>query len=131
MKRVLGMAIAMLLLPVAPVAAQGVSVTLVPRSAAEAEALRFALMLYALREGGSGVVQNGQGNAAALLQSGGGLAAAGQVGLIRQRGRGHRATLAQTAPGTAWAIIQGGRGTQAHVTQDRPGDVGLTLQYGW
>ncbi|NCO87297.1 MAG: curlin [Rhodobacterales bacterium] len=129
MKRVMGMALATtlaLLLPALPAAAQGVSITLVPRSAAETEALRLALMLYALREGGSGVVQGGQGNAAALLQSGG-----GQVGLIRQRGRGHRATLTQTAPGTAWAIIQGGRGAQAAVTQDRPGDVGLTLQYGW
>lgn len=129
MKRVVLLVIA-LSCPALPAVAQGLSLTLVPRSAAEAEVLRLGLTLYALRQGGSGIAQDGRGNAAALLQSGA-LDGQGQVGIIRQRGRGHRAVLSQTAPGTAHAIIQTGRGTRAVVTQDAPGDVSLTFQHGW
>ena len=113
--------------PLPTLAENVISLSLTPRTAREADALRLGLALYAIHreiQGGAHIDQIGQGNAAGILQDG-----SGSFGLIRQRGRDHSATLDQRSqPGGAYAIIQSGKGTTAHL--DNPG-TGILLQYGW
>ena len=102
-----------------------ISLSLTPRNAQEAQMLRFGLALYAIDRGlrsGATIEQIGQGNAAGIIQG------AGSLGLIRQRGHDHMATLEQPGTTGAFAIFQSGKGTTAHV---RDSGTGVLLQYGW
>lgn len=112
-----------------PAAADGmISLTLTPRDAGEAAALRLGLGLYALHrhiDGGGSIRQFGQDNAARLMQQGG-----GNWGLIDQRGSGHSGMIAQTGGGNAHALFQSGKGARALITQSG-GQVGITFQHGF
>jgi sarcosine oxidase gamma subunit len=122
-------ALSLALLAAAPAVADSVSLTLVPRTAREAQVMRLALDLYAIHRGlesPATIRQQGQGNAAGLRQSG-----PGQWALIDQRGSGHQGTIRQTGQGNAWALFQSGRNTQAAVRQSGQGGVGITVVHGW
>lgn len=112
-----------------PALADGtLTLSLTPRDAREAAALRLGLGLYALHrhlDQGGTLRQFGQDNAAMLRQQGG-----GNWGLIDQRGSGHTGTLEQTGGGNAHALFQSGKGTRAAVTQTG-GQVGITFLHGF
>jgi minor curlin subunit len=106
-----------------------VSLTVNPRNAQEAQALRVGLGLYALHkqvESDAHVSQQGNGNAAAIGQSG-----QGHRGIIEQDGDGHEATLDQSGRGHSCGIFQFGEGTRANVRQRGRGESCLVLQAGW
>lgn len=102
-----------------------ISLSLTPRNAQEARVLRLGLALYAIDRGlrsGATIEQLGRDNAAGIAQG------YGSVGLIRQRGHDHSATLEQPGHTGAYAIFQSGKGTVAQV---RDSGTGVLLQYGW
>lgn len=106
-----------------------ISLTLTPRNAGEANALRLGLGLYALQqhlEGGGSIEQFGRDNAAALQQTGD-----GNWGLIRQQGQGHTGILTQTGNANAYALFQSGKGTDAQINQSGTGGVGVTIVHGF
>lgn len=119
---------AALTVPLAPAAANTLSLSITPGTASEARALGALVTAYAIHRdirAGADLRQSGRNHAAALRQSGG-----GNLGIIRQRGAGHSADLTQRGGNNTQAILQFGRGANAHVTQ-YGGESGLLLQYGW
>ncbi len=114
----------------APAVAGGqISIAIEPKNEDERNAIRFGLGLYAFAkaiEGDAYIEQNGNGNGAAIGQSGN-----GSFGVIEQDGDGHTATLNQQGDGQAFGIFQVGEGTDGHVDQQIDGDTGLLFQIGF
>lgn len=118
----------LLLLAAMPLRAETLSYTWEPKTEAQANALRLALILHALRQGqrdDGSVRQRGRSNIAALAQEG-----LGNLGAVIQRGRGHDATIEQSGDLNGHLLFQGGRGASAAIEQDGD-DLGVTLQFGW
>ncbi|KMW59008.1 hypothetical protein AIOL_003989 [Candidatus Rhodobacter oscarellae] len=81
----------------------------------EAQAIRTGLVIYQIFndiQTDGHVSQNGIGNAAALLQGGG-----GNIGIIHQDGNGHDASLSQTGGGNSCGVFQFGNNASSHVSQ--------------
>lgn len=120
--------LALCLLIASPAAADQMSWTWTPRSAEQAAGLRAGLALPMFRrhsQAGGTVRQTGRGNAATLVQRGG-----GNRGTVIQGGEGHEASLEQTGGGNIGALIQMGRGARGAVAQ-RGDEIGVTVQFGW
>lgn len=125
-KLALACAVALSVLPLAPVQAGSLSLSLNARNAQEARALRTAVTLYSIHRdirSGADVRQVGRNHAAAIAQSGG-----NNRGIIHQRGRNHSANLSQRGGNNAQVILQFGNGAQADVAQ-HGGQSGILLQF--
>lgn len=106
--------------------ADGFTVSLVARSAKDANLLSSAVRLYALHRdlrAGADLRQTGKGHSALLHQSG-----QGQQAIIRQRGAGHSASVSQRGDPNAQVILQFGRGARADIVQSG-GESGLLVQF--
>lgn len=116
------------ILPAAPAYAGGsVSILIAPGSSDADHAIRAGLGIYAIAKGirNGSIKQNGFGNAAGLIQNGG-----GNLGIVHQDGNGHTGTLTQNGGGNAHGLFQFGKGTTGHVTQWGSRS-GATFQFGW
>jgi hypothetical protein len=106
-----------------------VSVSIVPQSQKDAQALRTGMQLYSLFngiKGGASIKQLGINNIAGIGQNGG-----GNFGVVHQEGNGHAGTLQQNGNNNAYGIFQFGKNTNSNVVQNGNGDVGATFQFGW
>lgn len=113
----------------APAFAGGqISINLAPADADQEKAMRMGLGMYALFNGikNGGITQNGNGNAAGLMQNG-----SGNLGVVHQEGDGHNGTLVQNGNGNACGLFQFGKNTNGHVQQNGNGGTCATLQFGW
>ncbi|MGJ3264385.1 MAG: curlin [Salinarimonas sp.] len=112
-----------------PATASGtLGVTVTPGTPEGDLAVRTGLALFGLAQGASGsaqVGQHGNGNAAGILQGGG-----GNLGVVHQQGNGHTGTLEQSGGGNAHGLFQFGEGAQGHVQQSG-GETGVTVQVGF
>ena len=116
------------ILPAAPAYAGGsFSISIAPGSSDADHAIRAGLGIYAIAKGikSGSISQNGFGNAAGLIQNGG-----GNLGIVHQEGNGHTGTLTQNGGGNAHGLFQFGKGATGHVTQFG-GQSGATFQFGW
>lgn len=122
------LAAAMLAMAAPAYAGGSISVSVQPRNADEAHAMRTGMLIYTIvndARGGGLIRQNGSGNAAGLAQYG-----SGNLGIVHQEGSGHTGTLTQNGDGNAHALFQFGNNTSGHVAQNG-GDTGATFQFGW
>lgn len=120
---------ALLALTLAPAvqAERQVWLSITPRTADEARALRFGLAAYALHkdyEANGQITQRGRNNAAGIYQG------ACDTALIEQRGRGHTGTITQTGCNNVGALFQSGRGTTGHLRQNG-GRTGVLFLHGF
>ena len=112
----------------AALAGGSVSFEVNPGNADEANAIRLGLALYQIAQaadGSASIHQAGNGNGAAIGQSGG-----GNQGVIHQEGNGHSGQLAQNGC-DSYGIFQFGEGTNANVAQGNGCQTGLLFQFGW
>lgn len=114
----------------APMASAGGSVSFEvnPSNADEANAIRLGLAIYQIAravDSDAHVYQNGNGNGAAIGQSGG-----YNTGIVHQEGNGHHGTLAQNGC-DSYGIFQFGQGTNANVAQGNGCQTGMLFQFGW
>lgn len=120
------LALALLLLA-SPTAADTVTRSFEPRGEGEARALTLLLAGLSLREhldAGGSARDWLDANALALLDPG-----QGDWAVVRQRGRGHAATVSQDGGGNALALLQLGEGARADLAQDG-GDGAVVVQWG-
>lgn len=105
-----------------------ISISVAPGSAKSEKAMRLGLGVYALANGfkNGGIKQKGFGNAAGLLQNGG-----GNLGVVHQEGNGHTGTLSQNGNDNAYGLFQFGKNTNGNVQQNGNGGTGATFQIGW
>ena len=112
-----------------PAAAGGsISLTYVPTTAEDAQALQTGLALYALFNGiqNGSITQLGMNNAAGLAQLG-----SGNLGIIHQEGNNHNATLTQTGNNNSCGIFQFGQNTNTNITQSGNNGACASLAFGW
>jgi Curlin associated repeat len=112
----------------APVHAEGVSITLRPRGES-ADAIRTGLNLYGLfREAKNRAKTNQRGanNGAAIAQHG-----RGNTAYVFQRGRDNSGSITQNGNHNAFGLFQFGRRNSNAVVQNGNGEVGITLQGNW
>ncbi len=113
-----------------PASAGGsLSITVLPGGDRDQRALATGLQVYSIVQGfrSSGVIrQRGSGNSAGLAQNG-----SGNYGVVHQRGSGHQGTLQQNGSNNSYGLFQFGRNTQGHVVQNGHGQAGATFQFGW
>ena len=98
-----------------------------PRTAEEAQLLRFGLAAYALRkdyDANGQITQRGVNNAAGIYQG------SCDYALIEQQGRGHTGTITQTGCNNVGALFQSGRGTNGYLRQGG-GRTGVLFLYGF
>ena len=116
-------------LAAAPAFAGGqLSISIVPASADQEQAMRMGLGMYALVNGikNGGIKQNGFGNMAGLVQNG-----SGNLGVVHQEGDGHVGTLEQNGNNNACGLFQFGKTTDGHIQQNGNGGTCATFQFGW
>lgn len=109
-----------------PTLANSLSLTLNPRNADQALALRVGLGLYALRQDirdNGHVTQRGVGHAAGIVQNG-----PGNQAIIHQRGCNHTGTVSQQGQGHAYGLFQIGCNGTHHAHQSGRGQTGVTIQ---
>ena len=127
MLRPLAIATALTLTALPALAERSVWLSITPRSAEEAQALRLGLAAYALhkdyRSNGQ-ITQRGLNNAAGISQG------RCDRALIEQRGQGHVGTIRQTGCNNVGALFQSGRGTTGHLRQ-RGGGTGVLFLHGF
>lgn len=104
------------------------SISVQPRNADEARAMRAGLGIYSIVNAvqNGGIRQIGNGNSAGLGQNG-----SGNFGVVHQQGNGHNGTLTQNGDGNSYGLFQFGRNTSGHVAQNGNGGTGATFQFGW
>lgn len=106
-----------------------VSLSFIPGSAEDAQAVRTGLQLYSLFQNarnGAMVRQRGVNNEAGVGQFG-----RGNHGIVHQEGRGHSGTLRQNGDRNSYGLFQFGKRTRGHVVQNGHGQAGATFQFGW
>ena len=82
--------------------------------------------LYKQQRNAAKVRQRGDGNGAAIAQSG-----SSNSAFVYQRGRGHSATLEQNGNRNALGVFQFGRGARTSVSQNGDGRADFIFQGGW
>jgi hypothetical protein len=113
---------------VTPASANGWSFTLTPKGDA-ARTIGTGLQIYGIARqlrNRAKTDQRGEGNGAAISQSG-----HGNNALIFQRGKGNSGTVTQTGNYNSYGLFQFGRRNAGHVAQNGNGQVGLTFQGSW
>ncbi|MCB1329254.1 MAG: hypothetical protein KDK28_07330 [Maritimibacter sp.] len=119
--------VALTLVAAAPAAAGGsFGVTITAQNGQERRAISRFLRIYAASSAAAEVIQKGEGNAAAIAQTG-----RGNRAVVSQQGDGHSATVTQSGRGNRLGVFQFGQGTAVDV--DQSGRRGATLVFtgGW
>ncbi len=111
-------------------AAGSLSITLLPGTAEDAQAMRAGMMIFnilnSMKTNGGVVRQNGFDNSAGLRQYG-----SSNFGTIWQEGVGHQGTLQQNGTNNAYGIYQFGENTNVDVSQFGSGQTGATFIFGF
>jgi Curlin associated repeat len=114
----------------APASAAGsISLTILPGTAQDAQAMRAGMQIFSLlnaMESGASVSQNGMNNLAGIGQNG-----TGNNGIIYQEGNGHSANLQQTGNNNSYGIFQFGEDTNVDVSQYGNDQTGATFIFGF
>ncbi len=112
----------------APASANGWSFTLSPKGDA-AQVIGTGMQIYGIARdlrNRAKTKQRGQGNVAAIGQSG-----RGNNALIVQRGKGNSGSITQNGNYNSYGLFQFGRRNSGDVVQNGNGQVGLTFQGSW
>ena len=101
-------------------------VTITARNGEERRAISQFLRFYAAGSAAAQVIQKGEGNAAAVAQTG-----RGNRAVVAQQGDGHSATVTQTGRGNRLGVFQFGEGTSVDVAQSGRRGAALVFTGGW
>ena len=101
-------------------------VTITAQNGQERRAISRFLQVYAAGSAAAEVIQRGEGNAAAIAQTG-----RGNRTVVSQQGSGHSATVTQSGRGNRLGVFQFGTGTAVDVTQSGRRGATLVFSGGW
>lgn len=119
--------VAVALLAAVPAEAGGsFGVTITAQNGQERRAISRFLRIYAASSAAAEVIQKGEGNAAAIAQTG-----RGNRAVVSQQGDGHSATVHQSGRGNRLGVFQFGEGTVADVAQSGRRGATLVFTGGW